>query len=351
MATLSSLTDRLRTEIGDLGKSFVWQTTATGDTNRYLLPYSPVDAINMIITVGGVDVSPTVDVEETTGYMTFDTVPTEGATIVAAGTYFRYFTITEIEQFVCDAFEQHTANHADVYGRAVLFDTLPGLEEYPVIVYASTLALYTLATDAAFDIDIQAPDGVMIPRSERYRQLMQMIETRKQQYKELCSMLGIGLYKIDVFSLRRISKHTNRYVPIYLPQEVDDRSTPERAQIPMPSYGSAIAPSSVPTKDLLAYQGDNFTAILDFPDDFDVTLYTWKSDISQQVGSPTKLVSFTIDFIEDTTDQLQVTLTSEETAALPEKAYWDIQGTLISDTTQVRTYMRGGFFTTTQVTQ
>ena len=86
MATLSSLTDRLRTEIGDLGKSFVWQTTATGDTNRYLLPYSPVDAINMIITVDGVDVSPTVDVEETTGYMTFDTVPTEGATIVAAGT-------------------------------------------------------------------------------------------------------------------------------------------------------------------------------------------------------------------------------------------------------------------------
>ena len=67
MATLTSLSDRLRTEIGDLGKSFVWQTTATGNTNRYLLPYSPVDAINMIITVGGVDVSTTVDVEETTG--------------------------------------------------------------------------------------------------------------------------------------------------------------------------------------------------------------------------------------------------------------------------------------------
>lgn len=351
MATLTSLSDRLRTEIGDLGKSFVWQTTATGDTNRYLLPYSPVDAINMVITVNGTDISTTVDVEETTGYMTFDTTPTAGATIVAAGTYFRYFTVTEIQQFVMDGFEQHTANHADVYGRAVLLDTLPGLEEYPVIVYASTLALYTLATDAAFDIDIQAPDGVMIPRSERYRQLMQMIETRKQQYKELCSMLGIGLYKIDVFSLRRISKTTNRYVPIYLPQEVDDRSTPERALLPMPSYGSAIAPSSVPTRDLLAYQGDDFSVILDFPDNFDVTLYTWESDISQTVGSPTKLTSFTIDFIEDSTDQLQLSLTTEQTAALPDKAYWDIQGTLISDTTQVQTYLRGGMFTTPQVTQ
>jgi hypothetical protein len=351
VATLSSLSDRLRSEIGDLGKSFVHQFTATGDTNRYLIPYSPVDAVNMIITVNGTDVSTTVDVEETTGYMTFDTIPVADATVIAAGTYFRYFTVTEIEQFVCTAFEQHTANHADTYGRAVLLETLPGLEEYPVIVYASTLALYTLATDASFDIDIQAPDGVMIPRSERYRQLMQMIETRKQQYKELCSMLGIGLYKIDVFSLRRISKTTNRYVPIYLPMEVDDRSTPQRAQIPIPSYGSAIAPSSVPTYDFLMYEGDNFEAILDFPDDMDVSLYTWKSDIKQQMGYAQKLTSFTIDTIVGAADQLQISLTSEQTASLPDKSYWDIQGTLISDTTQVRTFMRGTVTTTRQVTE
>ena len=348
MATLASLSERLRSEIGDLGKSFVWQTTATGDTNRYLLPYSPVDAVNMIITVNGEDVSPYVDVEEPTGFMTFDTTPTEGAVIVAAGTYFRYFTVTEIEQFVCTAFEQHTANHADVYGRAVMLDTLPGLEEYPVIVYASTLALYTLATDSSFDIDITAPDGVVIPRSERYRQLLQMVQTRKEQYKELCSLLGIGLYKIDVFSLRRTSKTTNRYVPVYLPQEVDDKSMPQRALIPMPSYGSAIAPSSVPTKDLLAYQGDSFEAILDFPDAFDVTLYTWYSGISQQLGSPTKLTEFTVDFIEGANDQLKISLTSEQTDALPDRAYWDIQGTLISDTTKVQTYLKGTIVTTRQ---
>ena len=305
----------------------------------------------MVITVNGVDVSTQVDVEESTGYMTFDNTPAAGTTIVAAGTYFRYFTVTEIEQFVCDAFEQHTANHADAYGRAVLMDTLPGLEEYPVVIYASTLALYTLATDASFDIDITAPDGVMIPRSERYRQLMQMIETRKQQYKELCSLLGIGLYKIDVFSLRRISKTTNRYVPIYLPQEVDDRSMPQRAQVPIPSYGSAIAPSSVPTRDLYTYQGDSFTAILDFPDTFDTTLYTWQANISQQLGSPNKLMEFTITAVDGATDQLQLTLTSEQTDSLPQKAYWDIQGTLIADTSQVKTYMRGALITTPQVAE
>ena len=351
MANLTSLSERLRSELGDTGKSFVHQFIADGTTNRFLLPYSPVDAINMIITVDGTDISTTVDVEETTGYMTFDEVPETDAVVVAAGTYFKYFTVTEIEQFVCTAFDQHTANHADTYGRAILLDTLPGLEEYPVITYASTLALYTLATDASFDIDITAPDGVQIPRSERYRQLMQMIEVRKQQYRELCSQLGIGLYRIDVFSLRRISKTTNRYVPIYLPLEVNDRSMPQRVILPIPSYGSAIAPSSVPTRDLMMYEGDNFVAILDFPDAFDVTDYTWESSISNQIGSAVSIVDFTIENITGATDQLQLSLTSEQTDLLPEKCFWDIQGTLIADTSQVQTYMRGTVITTRQVTQ
>ena len=111
----------------------------------------------------------------------------------------------------------------------------------------------------------------MIPRSERYRQLMQMIQVRKDQYKELCSQLGIGLYKIDIFTLRRTSKTTNRYVPVYLPQEVDDRSMPMRAELPMPTYGASVSPSDVPTFDITMYQGDSFEVYLSFQ--FDVTGY------------------------------------------------------------------------------
>lgn len=347
MATLTSLSDRLRTEIGDLGKSFVWQTTAPGTTNRFLIPYSPVDGANLIVTLDAVDVSDAVTVEETTGYITFDDVPEADAVIIVAGTYYRYFTNDEICQFVNDAFAQHSANHADGYGRAVTMMSLPGIEEYPVVIYASTLALYTLATDAAFDIDITAPDGVMIPRSERYRQLMQMIESRKQQYRELCSQLGIGLYKIDVFSLRRISKHTNRYVPVYLPQEVDDRSMPQRAIISIPSYGSAISPSDVPNYDLTMYQGDSFEVELDFP--FNVGDYIWASDISMVPGSTQKVSSFTIEQVD--TQKLKLSLSPIETQSLPERCYWDIQATVENDPSYQKTYMRGGVFVTREVTQ
>lgn len=346
MATLSSLADRLRLEIGDTGKSFVYQTVADGITNRFLLPYSPINGTTLTVLKNGVDVSTLLEVEELTGYVTFDTVPAANAILVFSGTYYRYFVDSEICQFIDTAFGQHIANHADAYGRGYTYASLPGIEEYPVVIYASTLALYTLATDASFDINIQAPDGVNIPRSERYRQLMEMVQSRKDQYKELCSMLGVGLYKIDVFSLRRISKTTNQYIPIYLPQEVDAKSMPQRALLSIPSYGSAISPSDVPSYDLTMYQGDSFEVTLDFP--FTVADYIWNSDITMVFGSGIKIASFTI--TETDVDKLTLSLSSTETNGLPERCYWDIQATASGDPSYQKTYMRGAIFVTRQAT-
>jgi hypothetical protein len=348
VATLNSLADRLRFEIGDTGKSFVYQVVADGITNRFLVPYSPIDGTTLIVHKNGTDVSTAVEVEELTGYVTFDTVPAANAVLVFSGTYFRYFLNSEICQFIDTALGQHVANHADAYGRGYTYASLPGIEEYPVVVHASTLALYTLATDSSFDIDITAPDGVMIPRSERYRQLMQMIEERKNQYKELCSMLGIGLYKIDVFTLRRTSKTTNRYVPIYLPQEVDDRSMPQRALLSMPSYGSAISPSDVPTYDITMYQGDSFSVELDFP--FDITGYNFSSQIRMQPADATLVATFTVTPVSGNNQKLTLSLTSDQTTMIPERSYWDIQATSDSDPTYQKTYMRGTVFNTREVT-
>ena len=348
MATLTSLADRLRFEIGDTGKSFVYQVIADGATDRYLIPYSPLDGANLMVYVDNVDTSSAATVEELTGYVTFDAIPEAGAVLVFSGTYYRYFVDSEICQFIDTAFGEHIANHADAYGRGYTYNSLPGIEEYPVVIYASTLALYTLATDASFDIDITAPDGVQIPRSERYRQLMEMIQARKEQYKELCSMLGIGLFKIDVFTLRRTSKTTNRYVPVYLPQEIDDRSMPQRALLSMPSYGSAISPSDVPSFDLTMYQGDSFEVELDFP--FDLTGYTFASQIRMQPGLPTLVATFTVTPVVGSTTKLKLSLTAEETGNLPERCYWDIQATAESDPTYQKTYMRGNVFVTREVT-
>lgn len=353
MATLSSLADRLRSELGDIGKSFVHTFVADGTSKRYFVPYSPLDGLNLTIFVDGDDVSSAVEVEEQTGWIVFDETPEAGANVVVAGNYYRYFTNIEIQQYVSDAFKQHTAYHTDSYGRTMSIQTLPALEEYPLIIQASTLALYTLATDAAFDIDITAPDGVVIPRSERYRQLMQIIEVRRQQYKELCSQLGIGLYKIDVFTVRRISKHTNRYVPIYQPQEVDDRSTPIRVYVPIPTYGNVEKPPTIVTQDLYVYEGDpyEFTIVLDF----EVSTYVAKAEIRLVAGAAPVVTEFTIEYPDvgeadgEGLRTLRLSLTGEQTRQLPGTSVYDVQ--LTNEDNVTHTYVKGKIFKEPEVTE
>lgn len=352
MATLSSLGSRLRTEIGDIGKSFVYQFTADGTTNRFLVPYSPLDGLNLSILQDGANVSADVEVEEATGYLVFDTTPADGDVIVVAGNYFRYFTENEIENFVSTAFTEHSAFHTDAYGRTVSLQNLPGLEEYPVVVYAATLALYALANDAAFDINVFAPDGVTIPRSERYQQLMQMVQARQNQYRELCSQLGIGMYKIDVFSLRRISKTTNRYVPIFQPMEVDDRDTPTRVYVPIPTYGGVEAPVTAIVQDLYVYEGDDYTFNIVF--DFELDNYTPTAEIRQMPGSSALITSFTITKPDVGSGDgaglrtLQLDLTEAQTRMLPGTSYYDIQ--MVDQNGVTKTYVTGKIFKTKEVT-
>jgi hypothetical protein len=324
VATISSLVDRVRVELGDLGKSFVTQFMADGTTNRFKLHYSPLDATTVIVLKNGVDISNQCSIEESTGTLVTDTLPDDGDGFTVSGTFFRYFTGAELAQVITNAISLHGAKHTDSLGRAITADTLPYIDEYPVVVYATALALYTLATDASFDINIFAPDGVTIPRSERYRQLLDMMNTRKAQYAELCAHLGIGLYSIDVFTLRRISKRTNRYVPIYKPQEVDDRSWPQRVNVPLPAYGDAQLPWPTEGGPLNAYQGIAYEETVDFTGDF--TGKTIIARLLAQRGSVQVVKDFTVQVAtdDDISFTATISLTAEETLRPPKRTHWQI---------------------------
>jgi len=301
MATLESLASRVRFELGDIGKEFVTPFITDGTTNRFKLHYAPLDYTEVKVFKNGTEIDE-FSIEESTGVLVTDTVPAEGDEFLVSGKYYRYFTSQEINQLITDALAQHSAKHTDSLGRKITIENLPVIEEYPVTIYAVTLALYTLATDSAFDIDIQAPDGVTIPRAERYRQLMEMVQTRQQQYRELCVHLGIGMYSIDVFTLRRISKATNRYVPVYLPQEVDDRSYPDRIDDMIPTYGDK--PPAWPTDagELTAYQGRSYSTSLDFTGNWAGKSFTAK--LLNQRGSVLIVQNFTLSVNVDGIDTI-----------------------------------------------
>ena len=312
-----------------------------------------------ILTSVTTDISSNVSVEEGVGVIVLanSVVPINNSTITVTGQSYRYFTDSEITYYINTAFLEHAAHTTDTAGsRITQIGLLPPLEEYPVVLLASTLALYTLANDSAFDIDIISPDGVSIPRSERYRQLMEMLQARREQYKEICTMLNIGMFRIEVQTLRRISRLTNRYIPVYRPQEIDDHSLPQRVSLNMPDYGDITPPSPAMNRDLSMYSGDDFKIDLRFG--FDLTSYTPKAQIRMftdssyaQIG-PVILGTFIITKITSTTtvvDTLRLTLPGSVTAALPRTAYYDLQMTNNTDST-VRTYITGKVFTREEVT-
>ena len=293
MATISSLVDRVRLELGDVGKSFVTKFVADGTTNRFKLHYAPLDATTVVVYAGTTDITSTSFIEESTGVLVTEDVLEDMTEVTVSGNYYRYFTGAELATIVNDALTQHSAGHVDSLGRKEGIATLPFIEEYPVAIYATTIALYTLATDSSFDIDIQAPDGVTIPRAQRFRQLMEMMQTRQTQYRELCTHLGVGMYKIDIFSLRRISKATNRYVPVYTPQEVDDRSYPQRSDVPAPTYGDKPVEWPTEAGELTAYQGRAYSTALVFTGNYAGKLFTAR--ILNQRGSVLAAQNFALE--------------------------------------------------------
>ena len=349
MTTVANLTDLVRSELGDSSKSFVMQFMADGTTNRFTLHYAPVDADSLFVSFDGVDVSANCSIEEATGVLVSNTVPIDGVEITVAGNYFRYFTNPEIQKFIDAAFLQHSNNRVDSLGRVQTLANLPAVEVYPVAILATTHALYTLATDASFDINISAPDGVMIPRAERYRQLMDMLNARKEQYRELCVLLGIGMFGIEVFTLRRISKTTNNYIPAYRPQEVDDYSYPERIELSRPTYGDKPSEHPYDSVELTAYQDVAFTYSLPYTGDLTtkgvVANIRWKAGVDQSHLPFTVSVTST----SSTSHTITLSLTQDQTRRLAQRMYWDVQFVYDSDGHK-ETYKAGKLFTVREVT-
>lgn len=350
MALLSDLISRTRLELGDQPKEFQFVTTSDGTTTAFYLNNKPVDPFTLLVRVSQAFVpAPTgYKLEVDTGIVRFLNPISAGEVLTVNGTAYRYFSDADITRFINTAIEQHTYERTDAYGSRVTMATLPAVEEYPIAILATIEALWVLATDAAFDINITAPDGVVIPRSERYAQLTGMIAQRQEQYRSLCAQLNIGLWRIQVGNLRRASKRTNKLVPIYMPQEFDDGRKPERVYIQNDMIGRQTFPSTIQVQDLVMNQGDSYSQ--DFILGAPVTNLEFSAEIRTYPNSPTRWVAFNVTIVDVQTGRIRISLPQQDTRYLPVRGFWDLQATSSVDNNFQRTFLRGQTFVTQQVT-
>lgn len=350
MAVLTDLLSRVRLELGDNAAQFTTNLTGDGTTKDFYLQVKPVDATYLTVTVNGTaQANPTnFTVEENIGMIHFVTAPANNAVIVVKGTHYRYFTTSELTTFLNTAVLQHTDNRTDAYGSNVTISSIPPVEEYPVALLATVEALWALATDASFDINITAPDGVVIPRNQRFAQLSQIIAARQEQYRNLCSALNVGLWRIEPGILRRVSRTTNKLVPIYMSQEIDDSSKPERVYMENNLKGRTPAPNNVGVYDIVLTQGDTWSTNFDFP--LNLTGYLVKAQVRTYPESPTLAAEFNVTTVNATTGVVTLSLTSDQTDKLPLKSFWDVQ-VYNSAGTFNQTYVRGLVFANRQTTE
>lgn len=248
--TTQNIIDRVRLELGDTGAPFSDTFLGTGLVSNYDLTDFNVWQVNAVWIKNQVATPLTANTDYTLnsqeGRIFLIGAPNplpQGDTLIVSGFAGGMFSDQELEVFVNDAVLQHTAGRSikqrfrDSFGfirySEVPMDlsNLPDIEGTLVAMRATIDALWALATDASTDIDISSADGTTVPRSERYRQLRQQIDGMTERYNQLCAMLNVGLNRIEVGRIRRVSDTTNRLVPIFRDREYDDYRLPER-QLP-----------------------------------------------------------------------------------------------------------------------
>lgn len=253
---LTEAISRIRLEIGDPYQPFKTSTLGDGMTNLYDLPKQNLDINSLTITV--VNGASTTDLVQGVDYIADEeeglvqlTVPVpDGATLIMQGNAWGMFTDDDLTIFLTDSVNQHchgrfiderirTSQGFIAYrNMPMTLANLPAIEE-PLLVMLSTInVLWTLANDMSTDTNVVTVEGTNIDALGRYRQVMDHITELQERYERYCGQLNVGVFRWETMKLRRVSRTTNRLVPIFTDREYDDHTWPTRELPPVDQHNA-----------------------------------------------------------------------------------------------------------------
>lgn len=233
MSTVS-ITKRTRMMVQDTGVPFAANIPVDGVSTVFDLPVESISetAYPPQVSLDGVIISnqstPQYIIDYKHGVIAFNSPPgPAGAIIGVQGWYYFYFDDDEVAQAVTDGFDLHVQDQDPpryidpVLGQKGINQN----EQYCVSILAAVELLWFLATDSSQLVDIHTPEGVTIPRSQRFEQVYRQVTALQEEYKTIAGALGVGLWRIEILFQRRVSYTTNRLVPLYREQEYNQPYT------------------------------------------------------------------------------------------------------------------------------
>lgn len=252
MATESSIRSKVRNALGDKGTPFQVTFQGDGETVTVKVPYDPIDGetlkvykiVSNTLTYLTSPTDYTIDLDTGTLFIVGAPLP-ENVVLYVEGKAWSLFTDEELNQHIRDAIIQHchgsemVTRYRDDHGfikyRTVEKDltNLPEVEDVLIGVLATVEALWELSTDASLDIDIASAEGTRINRGQRYKQIRSQIDLLTEKYNDMAKALNVGLYRVEMGTLRRVSRTTGRLVPVFVEREYDSTDLPQRLLPPI----------------------------------------------------------------------------------------------------------------------
>lgn len=156
------------------------------------------------------------------GILRLSSTPSGGTKILVEGYYYEWVLPEDLKFY-----SERSINFHQPTIKVPLENASPAVLDV-VGLGALVEALQALMTEFARDIDVQTSESVHIPASQRYSRLQSLCQQWEMEYRKHANNLNIGPERIDQFSLRRISRTTNRLVPLYTAKEIGDYGPVER---------------------------------------------------------------------------------------------------------------------------
>jgi hypothetical protein len=228
MATLTPLEHTIqlaRNYLRDFPKFFQVSFDVVGRT--YQLGNVNVDSTTLYVaTTSGASAtelsSSQYSLDERNGILRLSSSPATGSKIMVEGYYYEWLLPKDLQFYSERAINFHTPtiNVPLEQANAAVLDVV-GLG-------ALVEALQALMTEYARDIDVMTSESIHIPGSQRYRMLADLCQRWEVEYRKHANNLNIGPERIDQFSLRRVSRTTNRLVPLFKSKEIGEHGPMER---------------------------------------------------------------------------------------------------------------------------
>lgn len=247
MSTVDHVANIARNYLRDFPKFFQVSFDATGRT--YELGQGNIDVQTFwaaTFTTGASAATPLTtgqySLDSRNGIIRLSTVYPANTKLLIEGYYYEWVTPDDLLFYTQRAIEKHLP------ALSVGLEDLSDVAINAIGIAAICESLWALMTEFSRDIDVITSESIHIPASQRFRMVQALLMQWEEEYKRHATALNIGIDRLEVFSLRRTSRTTNRLVPLYKAKEVGDFSPIERLWPPIDSGVSSLEEKEEPLR-------------------------------------------------------------------------------------------------------